>query len=141
MAEGSPISFTLTYLKNPTDPQPSGSFAFATFDESGFAIEKLDSGMTVSSKTGKLKNIAFSPDKGQQGVYQISSQYDLKMVIENDFTSDMALFIEFTSGENQFKPMSNTTCAVTTATFPIGLNIECRVSAKALTIAINNLVD
>ena len=74
-------------------------------------------------------------------MYQISSQYDLKMVVENDFTSEMALFIEFTAGENQFEPISDTSCSVTTATFPIGKNIECRVSAKKLTIAVNNLVD
>ena len=49
VTEGNSISFTLQHLQNPTENVTTGSFAIATFDEAGYAIETLSTGLTVSA--------------------------------------------------------------------------------------------
>ena len=49
VTEGISISFTLQHLQNPIDNVTTGSFTIATFDEAGFAIEALSTGLTVSA--------------------------------------------------------------------------------------------
>ena len=49
ITEGTSISFTLQHLQNPTENVTTGSFAFATFDDAGYAIETLSTGLTVSA--------------------------------------------------------------------------------------------
>ena len=61
IAARSLIAFTLNYIKNPEGQEDTDSFSFQTFDSEGFGIEKLDSGLSVSSKVGSLKNISFAP--------------------------------------------------------------------------------
>lgn len=66
--------FSLRGLKNPETSSETDSFALATFDESGFAIEKLDFGLEVQATSGSLTNAEFYPLE-TLGVYEYASRF------------------------------------------------------------------
>lgn len=137
---GSELAFTLNYLKNASQEGSTDSFAFHTFDSEGFGIEKLETGLSVSSKVGRLKNISFAPVAGQQGVYQVSTIYDLKMTLDNAFDNSMRLVIEFDEDVEGYQPISDAACTIKSSTFQVADAYECQVKSSTEQITISNLV-
>ena len=140
VAPGSAISFTLNYLKNPKQPESTESFAFHTFDGEGFGIEKLDAGLTVSSRVGKLKNIVFSPITSQQGVYQVSNVWDLKLTLDGAFDNEMQLVVEFDDDTEGYQPISDAACTIKSSSFKVADAYTCNVISSRKQITIANLV-
>lgn len=61
VGEGSQIVFTIQYFKNPDKNTSTGSFQIETFDEAGFAIESLKTGLTIQAESGSLQDLTFLP--------------------------------------------------------------------------------
>ena len=47
VTEGSSVSFTLKFLRNPLSNLNTESFAFTSFDQAGYELESLDFGLTI----------------------------------------------------------------------------------------------
>ena len=132
--------FTLNYLQNPTHSDDTGSFAFKTFDEAGYGIEALDSGMSVSSRVGRLKNISFAPIAAQQGVYQVSTTFDLKMTLESGFYPGMRIVVEFSDDILSYQPVADAGCTLSSSIIQIADSYLCQVVSSKKTITIEHLV-
>ena len=141
VTEGTQISFTLQHLQNPTDNDTTGSFAFATFDEAGYAIETLSTGLTVSAQSGELSEIIFRPIESQRGVYMYSSDIDLQFTTGNDFPNTGEIVLDF-SGENAgFSLVSDQKCTVTStnSNVEVSSSVECQIYASQQKITISSL--
>jgi len=86
---------------------PSSSFSIQTFDESGFGIEKLSSGLTVTASAGVITDIQINPTD-KKGILEYATTYYVKMKVQNSVSTSSSIIIYFPST----LPVSDSTCSV-----------------------------
>ena len=87
---------------------------------------------------GRLKNISFEPVASDQGVYQISSKYVLRMTLANSFELGMRLVLEFSSDAVGYQPISDAACIVKSSIIEVADAYICQIESSKKSLTIEN---
>jgi len=117
VSENKKIQFSVTTVTNPTTTQPTNSIIYESFDSSGGAIERCNSGIIVTATPGLIaSNATVVP---VDPIVKITTSYAFKFQPENIIPAGSILYIVFPSTISITNLTSNA-CLTNVANIAVG---------------------